>query len=88
VSVVSRNGGAGKVDTDRVWSRSVHRMTRRNLAVVGGVATLVATLTRRSRDRKWQQIHMAAVVIGAVVVIFGAVEGVVREQARMRDVSD
>jgi hypothetical protein len=44
----------------------------KQLAVAAGICTIVGAVTAYSAKRKWEDIHTAAVVIGAIVMIVGA----------------
>ncbi len=47
-------------------------MSKRDLAVIGGLATIVAGATAANRKKRWQEIHTLAVVVGGFVTIVGA----------------
>jgi hypothetical protein len=47
-------------------------MTKKELAVLGGVCTIVGAVTAANRKRQWQDVHVLAVIVGALVTIAGA----------------
>jgi len=43
------------------------------IAIAGGVATIVAAVTKAEQGREWRDIHKIAVVAGTVLAIAGMV---------------
>jgi hypothetical protein len=47
-------------------------MSKKQLAVVGGIAVIVGALTEYATSKKWRDAHTIATVLGGVVAIIGA----------------
>ncbi len=47
-------------------------MKKKELAVLGGLATVMGAITAASNKKQWEEAHIAAVVLGGVVTILGA----------------
>ncbi len=47
-------------------------MSKKEVAVVGGILTIVGAITAASNKKRWEEAHVAAVVLGGLVTILGA----------------
>ena len=46
-------------------------MNKKQLAVIGGICTIVGAATAASQKKKWEEAHQLAALIGAIVTIAG-----------------
>jgi len=48
-------------------------VSKKDLMVLGGVCTIVTAVTAASRKKKWEDVHTAATIAGALITMAGAI---------------
>lgn len=46
-------------------------MNKKELAIIGGICTIIGAATAASHKRKWEEAHQLAAFIGALITIAG-----------------